>query len=175
MSAITAIEMTALSGAARATTAPVAAPQECLTFRVGAENYGIDILRVQEIRSYEPPTRLAGTSALVVGVTNLRGVIVPLVDLRAYFQAESGVENHATVTIVLNLGGRVVGVIADAVADVVALDTAEVRPMPRLHNTLGADHFLGVVTLGQGDTERMLVLLDIEALMSSPAIGLGDS
>lgn len=153
----------------------MAAPEECLTFRVGAEHYGIDILRVQEIRSYEPPTRLAGTSALVVGVTNLRGVIVPLVDLRAYFQADGGVESHATVTIVLNLGGRVVGVIADAVSDVVALDAVEVRPMPRLHNTLGADHFVGVMPLGQGDSERMVVLLDIEALMSSPEIGLGDA
>ena len=86
MSAITAIEMTALQGAHPAATAmpaaPSSTPEECLTFRVGSEDYGIDILRVQEIRSYEPPTRLAGTSPLVVGVTNLRGVIVPLVDLR---------------------------------------------------------------------------------------------
>ena len=88
---------------------------EYLTFRLGAEEYGIDILRVQEIRSFEPPTRIANAPAFLKGVVNLRGVIVPIVDLRLKLGCDSAEYNHFTVVIVLNVRGRVVGAVVGLV------------------------------------------------------------
>src|SRR5262245_53933128 len=103
---------------------------EFLTFRLGAEEYGIDILRVQEIRSYEAPTRIANAPAFIKGVVNLRGVIVPIVDLRLKLGCESAEYNHFTVVIVLNVRGRVVGAVVDSVSDVLELNGEQIRPAP---------------------------------------------
>ncbi|MFZ5549594.1 MAG: chemotaxis protein CheW [Pseudomonadota bacterium] len=155
----------------RAASGAAAAPTEVLTLRLGAEEYGIDILRVQEIRSYESPTRIAGAPPHVLGVTNLRGVIVPIVDLRRGFGQDATVRN-GTVTVVLGMGGRTVGAVVDAVSDVIALSPTEIKPAPGFSGAIAATHITGIATIGEGNDARMLILLDIEALMSSPQTGL---
>ena len=111
-----------------------AAHGEYLTFRLGAEEYGIDILRVQEIRSYEAPTRIANAPAFLKGVVNLRGVIVPIVDLRLKLGCDSAEYNHFTVVIVLNVRGRVVGAVVDSVSDVLELAGAQRHHRRQLHH-----------------------------------------
>ncbi len=155
--------------------APVAAvPREVLTFRVGAEEYGIDILSVQEIRSYEPPTRLANAPAFVKGVVNLRGTIVPIADMRLQFGLSDAAVGPATVVIVLNVAQRVVGILVDAVSDVVELPAERVRPAPEFNAaTLDTTHIIGLGALSDADgAERLVILLDIERLITSPSMGL---
>ena len=144
--------------------------REFLAFKLGAEEYGIDILRVQEIRSYEPPTRLAGAPAFVNGVINLRGVIVPIVDMRLKFELGSATYDSFTVVIVLNIGSRVVGMVVDAVSDVITLTAEQLKPVPAFHSAIAADHLLA---FGSIDA-RMLIVIDIEKLMSSREMGLFD-
>jgi purine-binding chemotaxis protein CheW len=149
--------------------APTSAAQgEYLTFRLGAEEYGIDILRVQEIRSYEQPTRIANAPAFLKGVVNLRGVIVPIVDLRLKLGCDSAEYNHFTVVIVLNVRGRVVGAVVDSVSDVLELVGDAIRPAPAMNSTIDAGYITGIGSVA----ERMLILMDIEALMSSQDMGL---
>ena len=143
----------------------MAAPREVLTLRLGGEEYGIDILRVQEIRSYERSTRIAGAPPHVLGVTNLRGVIVPIVDLRCRFGLGAAC-NSDTVTVVLGVGGHTVGAVVDSVSDVVALTTEQIKPAPAFSGAIDAGHITGIATLGDGERARMLILLDIEALMT---------
>ena len=142
---------------------------EYLTFRLGGEEYGIDILRVQEIRSYEQPTRIANAPGYLKGVVNLRGVIVPIVDLRVRLGCAQAEYNHFTVVIVLNVKGRVVGAVVDSVSDVLELSAQTIRPAPPMATT-GSDHacVTGIGSVG----DRMLILMDIEALMSSTEMGL---
>jgi len=146
----------------------LARPNEYLTFRLGSEEYGIDILKVQEIRGYEQPTRIANAPPAIKGVTNLRGVIVPIVDLRVHFGMDSVQYDGFTVVIVLNVGSRVIGVVVDSVSDVVALSPEVIRDAPEMSSTLDAGHILGLAALG----ERMLILLDIERLMTSPEMAI---
>lgn len=144
---------------------------EFLTFRLGAEEYGIDILRVQEIRSYENPTRIANAPRHMLGVVNLRGVIVPVVDLRIKLGCPSVEYNGLTVVIVLNVKGRVVGVVVDSVSDVLELPRDQIRAAPEMTSTTVDTAFItGIASVG----ERMLILMDIEALMGSPDMGLMD-
>ena len=153
---------------------PVAHQGEYLTFRLGAEEYGIDILRVQEIRSYEQPTRIANAPAFLKGVVNLRGVIVPIIDLRLKLgclnQDGHAEYNHFTVVIVLNVRGRVVGAVVDSVSDVLALGGDTIRPAPCMNATIDTSFITGIGSVA----ERMLILMDIEALMSSTDMGLMD-
>ena len=144
---------------------------EFLTFRLGAEEYGIDILRVQEIRSYEQPTRIANAPSFLKGVVNLRGVIVPIVDLRLKLGCDSAEYNHFTVVIVLNLRGRVVGAVVDSVSDVLELAGEAIRPAPATSGAIDTSYITGIGSVG----ERMLILIDIEALMSSADMGLIDA
>lgn len=167
MSAHTIAESTAVGRAA----SPVAASGEYLTFRLGEQEYGIGILLVQEIRGYETPTRLAGAPAAVRGVLNLRGVIVPVVDLRTRFGIDAAFE-AVTVTVVLNVGGHTVGAVVDAVADVVDLEQAQIRPAPEFCGGGSTGHVTGIGSICQGDRERMLILLDIERLMRDAGVGL---
>jgi purine-binding chemotaxis protein CheW len=143
---------------------------EYLTFRLGAEEYGIDILRVQEIRSYEPPTRIANVPAFIKGVVNLRGVIVPIVDLRLKLACASAEYNHFTVVIVLNVRGRVVGAVVDSVSDVLQLSGDAIREAPAMNSTVETSYITGIGSVA----DRMLILMDIEALMSSTDMGLMD-
>ncbi len=149
---------------------------EFLTFRLGEEEYGIDILRVQEIRSYEQPTRIANAPSFIKGVVNLRGVIVPIIDLRLKLGCESAEYNTFTVVVVLNVRGRVVGAVVDSVSDVLELSKDEIKPAPEMNSTIDASYITGIgaVKNGQGEkgAERMLILMDIEGLMSSADMGL---
>ena len=144
---------------------------EYLTFRLGAEEYGIDILRVQEIRSYEAPTRIANAPAFIKGVVNLRGVIVPIVDLRLKLSCANSDYNSFTVVIVLNVKGRVVGAVVDSVSDVMELTKDHLKPAPEMNVSVDTSFITGIGSIG----ERMLILMDIEALMSSADMGLIDS
>ena len=145
------------------------AGRQFLTFRIAEEEYGMDILRVQEIRSYEAPTRVANAPAFVKGVVNLRGVIVPILDLRIRL-GQAGDYNAFTVVIVLNVAGRVVGVVVDSVSDVLELSADEIKPRPEVAAALDARFITGLGKLG----DRMLILLDIEAMIKSPDFGLVD-
>ena len=145
--------------------------QEFLIFTLGDEEYGIDILKVQEIRGYDQVTRIANTPTFIKGVTNLRGVIVPIIDLRVKF-AQSGVSyNENTVVIVLNFDQRVVGIVVDGVSDVLSLTTEQIRPAPEFAVTLATEYLTGLGSLG----DRMLILVDIEKLLSSEEMSLIDS
>lgn len=143
--------------------------RQFLTFRIGAEEYGLDILRVQEIRSYEPPTRVANAPAFVKGVVNLRGVIVPILDLRIRL-GQNGEYNAFTVVIVLNVAGRIVGIVVDSVSDVLELGGDEIKSRPEVPAAMDARFITGLGKIG----ERMLILLDIEAMITSPDFGLVD-
>lgn len=144
---------------------------EFLTFRLGAEEYGIDILRVQEIRSYEEPTRIARAPHFIKGVVNLRGVIVPVVDLRIKLGCEKVEYNGFTVVIVLNVHGRVVGAVVDSVSDVLEMSRDLIKPAPEMNSTVDTSFITGIASVG----ERMLILMNIEALMSSADMGLMDA
>lgn len=148
--------------------ASATAIREFLTFRLGAEEYGINIQCVQEIRSYEEPTRMANAPAYIKGVVNLRGVIVPILDMRIKFNQTQVSYDHFTVAIVLNIGHRVVGMVVDSVSDVLTLTPDELRPPPEFSDAIGSDYLLAIGSVG----ERMLMLLDIEKLMTSAEMGL---
>jgi purine-binding chemotaxis protein CheW len=145
---------------------------EFLTFRLGGEEYGIDILRVQEIRSYEQPTRIANAPAFIKGVVNLRGVIVPIIDLRLKLNCDSAEYNTFTVVVVLNVKGRVVGAVVDSVSDVLELNKDQIKPAPEMSSAIDAGFITGIGAVKSGDAERMLILMDIEGLMSSTDMGL---
>lgn len=143
---------------------------EFLVFRLGEEEYGIDILSVQEIRGYEGVTRIANAPAFIKGVTNLRGVIVPIVDLRLKFNLGSADYTAQTVVIVLNIGQRVVGVVVDGVSDVLSLGGEQIKPAPEFGATLSTHYLMGLGSL----EDRMLILVDIEKLMTSDEMALID-
>lgn len=145
---------------------------EYLSFRNGGEEYGIEILKVQEIRGYEAPTRIANAPKHVLGVLNLRGIIVPILDMRVKFGMTDVTYNHNTVTIVLNIANRVVGMVVDAVSDVVELKTEEIRQSPEFGDAAATRHVMGIGTLTQGEVQRMLILVDIEKLMANDEIDL---
>ncbi|MFN4003868.1 MAG: chemotaxis protein CheW [Hylemonella sp.] len=147
---------------------PVTGPREYLTFRLDQEEYGIDILKVQEIRGYEKPTRIAHAPAFIKGVINLRGTIVPIVDMRLKFNCARAEYNAFTVVIILNLRARVVGIVVDSVSDVMELAPENVRAAPDIDSAIDSSAVLGLGSVG----ERMLILLDIEKLMSSADMGL---
>lgn len=142
--------------------------REYLTFRLDQEEYGIDILKVQEIRGYEPPTRIAHAPEFIKGVVNLRGTIIPIVDMRLKFNCSQAEYNDFTVVIILNLCNRVVGIVVDSVSDVMELAPDNIRAAPDIESVIENDCILGLGSVG----ERMLILLDIEKLMSSVDMGL---
>lgn len=142
--------------------------REYLTFRLDAEEYGIDILKVQEIRGYEPPTRIANAPLFIKGVVNLRGTIVPIVDMRLKFNCAQARYDSFTVVIILNLRHRVVGIVVDSVSDVMQLAPENIRAAPEIESVIDNGCILGLGSVA----ERMLILLDIEKLMSSVDMGL---
>ncbi|MHB1354305.1 MAG: chemotaxis protein CheW [Thiobacillus sp.] len=141
---------------------------EYLAFTLGREEYGIDILRVQEIRGYEPVTRIANSPAFIKGVVNLRGTIVPVVDMRIKFNLGEPSYDQFTVVIILNIGGRVVGMVVDSVSDVMTLSAEQIKPAPEIGTVFDTDYLIGLGTVG----ERMLILVDIDRLMSGGEMGL---
>jgi purine-binding chemotaxis protein CheW len=134
--------------------------REYLTFRLSEEEYGIDILKVQEIRGYENPTRIANAPHFLKGVVNLRGTIVPIVDLRMRFGCSSSEY----------IGQRTIGVVVDSVSDVMEIPAEALRPAPEMSSAIDASYIRGLAQVG----ERMVILLDIESMLMSPDMGLID-
>ncbi len=154
---------------------PVAAAghtaNEFLTFKLGSEEYGIEILKVQEIRGYDAITRIANSPEFIKGVVNLRGIIVPIVDMRIKFNLGKADYDQFTVVIILNVAGRVMGIVVDGVSDVITLAADQVKPAPDFSAQLDTDYIIGLGTVD----ERMLILMDIEKLMSDKDMGLIDT
>ena len=142
--------------------------REFLAFKLGQEEYGIDILKVQEIRGYETVTRIANAPEFIKGVVNLRGIIVPIVDMRIKFDLGEPSYDQFTVVIILTIAGRIVGMVVDSVSDVTTLAPEQIRPAPEMGSAFNTDYLIGLGTL----EERMLILVDIDTLMSSSEMGL---
>ena len=157
-------ELTAASSVAES------APREYLAFKLGNEEYGIDILKVQEIREFESTTKLANVPSFILGLSNLRGAIVPIIDMRIKFNLGEPVYDNLTVTIILNIGERIVGIVVDSVSDVIALMPEQIRAAPSMGTLMDTDKLIGLGAL----ENRMLILVDIEKLMTSPDMGLSD-
>ncbi len=139
--------------------------EEFLTFRLGQEEYAIDILQVREIRASEPVTRIADAADFVLGVINLRGVIVPILDLRMKFKLDC-TNDASTVVIILSIEGRLTGVVVDAVSDVVSLPPEQIRPTPQLNGSIDSTFIRGIAPV-EG---RMLIVADIAALLLAPGL-----
>lgn len=143
-------------------------PSEFLAFTLGQEEYGIDIQRVQELRGYETVTRIANVPGFYKGVVNLRGVIVPIIDMRIKFGLGEPTYDQFTVVIILNIGSRVVGMVVDSVSDVITLNAGDIKPAPQLASALASDYLIGIGTQG----ERMVILIDIDQALSAGELGL---
>lgn len=153
---------------AQGSAAALAHSGQYLTLRLGSEEYAIDILRVQEIRSYEEPTRMVNSPAFIKGVINLRGVIVPVADLRLKLGVPKVEYDEFTVVIILNIHGSVVGAVVDAVSDVVTLNADSIKPAPQFDSGMDSRFIVGLVKLG----ERTLIVMNVEALMGNAELGI---
>ena len=146
------------------------AAHEFLAFTLGKEEYGIHILKVQELRGYEEPTRIANAPDFIKGVVNLRGSIVPILDMRIKLNLGTPGYDQFTVVIILNVGGRTMGMVVDSVSDVTTLAPEQIKPAPPMGGALDVSYVTGLATVD----ERMLILVDIDKLMSSSEMGLID-
>lgn len=145
--------------------------QEFLTFSLGDENYAIDILTVKEIRGYESVTKIANAPPFIKGVINLRGDIVPIVDLRIKFNVGQVTYDEFTIVIVLHIRNRIVGIVVDGVSDVVGLSKEQLRPPPDFGVAFNSRYLLGLASIN----EQMIILVDINELISSEELGLFDT
>ena len=143
-------------------------PLEFLAFTLGQEEYGIDIQKVQELRGYDTVTRIANAPEHIKGVVNLRGIIVPIIDMRIKFNLGTPSYDQFTVVIILNMASRVMGMVVDSVSDVITLSPEQIKPAPEMGAVLDTDYLIGLGTLD----ERMLILVDIDKLMTSAEMGL---
>ncbi len=146
-------------------------PFEFLAFTLGEEEYGIDIQKVQELRGYDTVTRIANAPAHIKGVINLRGIIVPIIDMRIKFNLDAPSYDEFTVVIILNMASRIMGMVVDSVSDVITLTPEQIRPAPEMGAVLDTEYLIGLGTVDQ----RMLILVDIFKLMSSADMGLMES
>ena len=144
---------------------------EFLAFKLGQEEYGIDIQKVQELRGYDAVTRIANAPEHIKGVVNLRGIIVPIIDMRIKFNLGAPTYDQFTVVIILNIASRVMGMVVDSVSDVITLSPEQVKPAPEMGSVLDTEYLIGLGTLD----ERMLILVDLEKLMTSDDMGLVES
>jgi purine-binding chemotaxis protein CheW len=147
---------------------PESVAQEYLTFSLGKEEYAMDILKVQEIRGYDSVTRIANSPDFMKGVINLRGVIVPIIDMRIKFNLGNVVYDEFTVVIIINVLGRVIGMVVDGVSDVVTLLPDQIRPAPEFGSGINSDYIIGIGTVNT----QMLILVDIERLIGSSEMQL---
>lgn len=143
---------------------------EFLTFTLGNEEYGIAILNVQEIRGYDTVTQLANMPDFIKGMINLRGIIVPIVDMRIKFHLGHAEYNELTVVIILNVAHRVIGMVVDGVSDVITLSPEQIKPSPEFGSAIDTKYVMGLGTVDN----RMLILVDIEKLMTSRDMELVD-
>lgn len=143
---------------------------EFLAFTLGGEEYGVDIQKVQELRGYDTVTRMANAPEFIKGVVNLRGIIVPIIDMRIKFNLGTPTYDQFTVVIILNVRQRVMGMVVDSVSDVITLRADQIKPAPQMGSAIDTDYLIGLGTI----EERMLILVDIDKLMSSSEIGLAE-
>lgn len=132
-----------------------------LTFNLAGEEYGVDILSVREIRGWARVTRIPQTPGYLLGVLNLRGAIVPIMDLRLRFGLERESYGDSTVVIIVAVAERLFGIVVDAVSDVVDIDPAAIKPVPDMGAVVDTRYLRGLAT----HVERMVMLLDVEKLM----------
>lgn len=137
--------------------------QQFLTFTIGAEEFGVDIMTVREIKGWNDTTRLPNTPPHMRGVMNLRGLIIPIFDLRARFTQALTEATPKHVTIVLSAGERIVSILADTVSDILTVSAEEIKPAPQIESTADSRYVTGLIAVEQ----RMVVLLDIATLLSS--------
>lgn len=142
--------------------------RQFLVFRLGREEFGLEILKVQEIRSYDAVTRIPNSPNFVKGVFNLRGAIVPIIDLRMKFNLETTEYGPSTVVIMLNFSSRTIGVIVDGVSDVIGLDADSIQPVPEFSTIFSNEYLIGLATVAQ----RMIILIDIEKLLTQHEVAL---
>jgi len=146
-----------------------------LSFTLGGEDYGVDILKVREIKGWEEVRQLPDTPVYVKGVLDLRGTIVPIIDLRSRFQLESVEYTPTTVTIVLavesNGKALAMGIVVDGVSDVLDVDDDQIRQAPNLGGNINTRYIKGMVTI----EDRMVILLDVDKLISPEELGLLES
>ncbi len=142
--------------------------REFLTFTLGHEEYGIEILKVQEIRGYDAVTQIANTPKFIKGVINLRGIIVPIVDMRIKFNLGKVVYDEFTVVIILNVANRVVGIVVDGVSDVLTLVPDQIKQPPEFGSEIDTKYVMGIGAID----DRMLILVDIERLITSSEMEL---
>jgi purine-binding chemotaxis protein CheW len=141
---------------------------EYLAFTLGQEEYGVSIQKVQELRGYDAVTQIANAPEFIKGVVNLRGIIVPIIDMRIKFNLGTPTYDQFTVVVILNINNRVVGMVVDSVSDVITLTPEQIKPAPEMGGAVDTNYLLGLGTVD----ERMLILVDIDRLMSSNEMGL---
>ena len=146
---------------------PASRSLQFLSFTLGQEEYGIDIQKVQELRGYDAVTRIANAPEHIKGVINLRGIIVPIIDMRIKFKLGAPTYDQFTVVIILNIASRVMGMVVDSVSDVITLAAEQIKPAPAMGSVLDTGYLIGLGTLD----ERMLILIDLEKLMTSADMG----
>lgn len=148
-----------------------AASKQYLVFSLGGEKYAVDILKVQEIRAYENVTRIANEPEQLKGVTNLRGVIVPIIDMRIKFKLANVEYIDATMVIVVNVGGRVIGIVVDGVSDVMTLNPNQIKPAPDFAMSMSSDYLEGLASV----EDKMFVIVNIDKLLSAEELGHPES
>lgn len=146
------------------------APSEYLAFRLGSEEYGIDILTVQEIRGYEISTHVANAPTFMKGFLNWRDIIVPIFDMRIKFNLGEAIYDDLTIVIILDIDGKFIGIVVDSVSDVMSLRPEQIRPAPPMGTIMNTDSLIGLVAL----EDRMLILIDIRQLMLPPEMRIAD-
>jgi purine-binding chemotaxis protein CheW len=144
------------------------AGQEFLAFTLGQEEYGVQILKVQELRGYEAVTTIANSPDYIKGVVNLRGIIVPIIDMRMKFNLGTPTYDQFTVVVILNISGHTIGMVVDSVSDVITLSTEEIKPAPEMGSAFDTNYLIGLGTVDQ----RMIILVDIDKLMAGTELGL---
>jgi purine-binding chemotaxis protein CheW len=160
--------MSASRTTTQATDVAATAGREILAFRLGDEEYGIDIQKVQELRGYDMVTRIANAPDFIKGVVNLRGIIVPIIDMRIKLRLGEPTYDQFTVVVILNVSSRIIGMVVDSVSDVITLDPNQIKPAPEMGAVLDTDYLTGMGAID----DRMLILIDIDKLMASSEIGL---
>jgi purine-binding chemotaxis protein CheW len=140
---------------------------EFLAFTLGTEEYGVDIQKVQELRGYDAVTRIANAPDYIKGVVNLRGIIVPIVDMRMKLGVTAPTYDQFTVVVILTINNSVMGMVVDSVSDVTTLTPEQIRPAPAMGGSMDARYMVGIGIID----ERMLILVDIERMMSDDDLG----
>lgn len=139
---------------------------QVVSFKVGEEYYGIDIQLVREIRAWTPTTQLPNTPQFVRGVINLRGTIVPILDLRARFRQGATEPSGAHVVIVVAIGTRIVGILVDSVSDIVTLPKADIKPVPMVEGSSASECLEGLVTVN----DQMIALVAVERVAAAASV-----